>query len=578
MSSPLRDCLLDRQLEEIAGRYGEHGLHFVDRRQLVTYPELLHRVRRCAAALRAAGLRPGDHVGLLLPTGPELYIALIGAQRAGVVPSPFAPPASIGRVADDTRAYQRALRAGSCRALVIDAAMQQRMGAALEQLEVPILQIERLEAAAPTADELAAAAAPPDADRLALVQYSSGSTSHPKGIALTHAQLAAGIGVVIEAAQLTAADVNGQWLPMHHDMGLIGSLAGLCVGIHQHIWSPFTFVRDPGRWLAQFAARRASIYAGPSFSYDEMAARCDDEQLATLDLSAWRVAFNGAEPVDPQALRRFHARFGPRGLRPDVVKPVYGLAEITLAATIPGPGSAWRARRVDGARLGPGAVVAAVSEGGREVVAVGPVVPGHRLRIRHGGETLAEERVGEIQLQGPAVMTGYYHDPAATAEAFEGAWLRTGDLGFVAGGELYVTGRSKEMMILHGRNYYPQDVEGVVQELPGCHRRMAVAFASADAEGEHIVAVIETRLAEAAACEALARAAQRAVRAAHSIPRLEVLLVRPGAVPRTTSGKRQRLLVKTTVEQGGFHDAVVWSTRPAPAPDSSPSSPGASHE
>ncbi len=332
-------------------------------------------------------------------------------------------------------------------------------------------------------------------------------------------------------------------------------------------------------------SRRATIYAGPNFSYAEMCARMDDEALAALDLSAWRVAFNGAEPVDAAVLRRFTDKFARAGLAPDVVMPVYGLAEVTLAATFPRRGSRWHARRVDATKLGPGQQVVEVSaeaEHGREVVSVGAAVAGHQVRIQLEGASLGEGQVGEIQLRGPAVMTEYFRDAEATAEtmietmiemagdaasstASDDRWLRTGDLGFVAGGELYVTGRLKEMMILHGKNYYPHDVEAVVQGLPGCHRGMAVAFASSDERGEHMVVVAETRLADEGACAELALASQRAVAAALSIPRLEVVLVRPGSVPRTTSGKRQRLLVRTRLQHRELRDEVVWSSQTPPA-------------
>lgn len=550
--------LVDR-LDQVAATWGDHALHFVDRKQDVRYAELAHRVRRCAAALARAGLQRGDNVGLLLPTCAEFYIALLGAQRAGLAPSPFAPPASASRLATDVRAYSRALRAGGCRALIVDQQMTARLGVALDELGVPVLAIERLEAAAGD-DHAPLPVLDPERD-LALVQYTSGSTSHPKGVALTHAQLAAGIAAIAAGIELSPADVNGQWLPVHHDMGLIGSLTGLSVGVEQFLWSPLTFVRDPVRWLAQFAARRATIYAGPNFSYAELAARCDDAQLAALDLSAWRVAFNGAEPVDPGVLRRFHARFASAGLRPDVVMPVYGLAEATLAATFPPLRRHWRSCMVDGASLGAGATVTFGAGATRELVGVGSPVAGHEVRITHAGAALADGQVGEVQLRGPAVMTGYFGDPDATRAAFADGWLRTGDLGFNHAGELYITGRIKEMMILHGRNYYPHDVEELVAGLPGCHRGMAVAFASADAAGEHMVVVAETRLADPAACAELAAASQRAARATLSIPRLEVVLVRPGAVPRTTSGKRQRLLVKAQLHQPGFAPSVIWSTR-----------------
>lgn len=547
--------LLWQRLEEIAAEHGEHGLHFAERRVDLSYRELSERVGRCAAALVDVGLDLGDNIGLLLPTSAEFYIALLGAQRAGLAPSPFAPPSSAQRLEEELAAISRALRAGRCRALIVDDTVTRRLGAALERLELRILRIEELEACTAPPPRLAL-----DPERhLALVQYTSGSTSHPKGVSITHAQLAAGIHAIERGISLTSSDVNGQWLPVHHDMGLIGSLTGLAVGVEQHLWSPMSFVRDPVRWLGHFAARRATIYAGPNFSYAELASRCDEEQAAQLDLSAWRVAFSGAEPVDPQVLRRFEARFARSGLRPGVVMPVYGLAEATLAATFPTPGAPWKSLAVGAGDLGPGKPVRH-GERGREVVSVGRAVEGHELRIRHEGATVAERVVGEIQLRGPAIMREYFGDAEATGQTFEEGWLRTGDLGFIEDGELYITGRLKEMMILHGKNYYPHDVEEIVQGLPGCHRGMAVAFADDDEAGEHMVLVAETRLSAAEDFAALAVASQRAVRAVLAIPRLEVVLVRPGSVPRTTSGKRQRLLVKSRLKQDLLRDSVLWST------------------
>ena len=307
--------VLPDQLDEVAARWPTHGLAVVDRRQSVRYPELAHRVRRAALALARAGLRPGDNVGLLLPTCVEFYVALLGAMRAGLAPSPFAPPASAQRVASDVRGFRRALANGRCRALVIDAQTAGRLGAAVDDLGVPALAIEALDGEPPADAPPATLPVIDPARDLALIQYTSGSTSHPKGVALTHDQLAAGVQAIARGIALTAADVNGQWLPIHHDMGLIGSLTGLSVGVDQFLWSPMSFVRDPLRWLAGFAARRATIYAGPNFSYAELAARADDADLAGLDLSAWRVAFNGADgPIDLLAVPKMLGVVRPVGV------------------------------------------------------------------------------------------------------------------------------------------------------------------------------------------------------------------------------------------------------------------------
>jgi fatty-acyl-CoA synthase len=325
-------------------------------------------------------------------------------------------------------------------------------------------------------------------------------------------------------------------------------LVSLFSGCQAYVWSPYSFIKDPAGWWAGFSRVKATIYSGPNFSYAYLCDAVDAEQAAALDLSSLRLAFNGAEAVDARLMERFADRFAPAGLRPEALFPVYGLAEVVLAASFPEVGEGLRVDWVDRAALGNDRLVRRVERsepGSRGVVCLGHPVEGLQLCIvGEGGEPRGEDQVGEIQLRGPAVMRGYYRNPKLTAESIPSGWLRTGDLGYLKDGRLHVVGRAKDVLKQAGESYYPEDIEVVVRGMEGVHRGGCVAFVGGPLGEERVVCLAETGLREASALEALAREIGRRVRREVGLASLEVLLVKKGAIARTTSGKLQRHVMK----------------------------------
>ncbi|HKO93843.1 MAG TPA: AMP-binding protein, partial [Polyangiaceae bacterium] len=354
-----------------------------------------------------------------------------------------------------------------------------------------------------------------------------------------------------------ASDLTALWLPMHHDMGLIGALATLLSGAELALWSPLDFVRQPYRWLKSFADMRATVYAGPSFSYASMLRHAQHEDLRGLDLSAWRVAFNGAEPIDVEVMQRFRDHFASAGFRRETMFPVYGLAEATLAVSFPQLGSVPKVHWVDPQRLADERRVVHVAPGrGRALVSVGQAVRDHQLRVVDDvGRPLPHERVGEIQVRGPAVMQGYVGRERAACGIGADGWLSTGDLGFIDPDGLFVTGRAKEMIVVRGHNYYPQDVENAVAQLPGVYKGRCVALAAGQHGNETMAVVVERRRGSAADEQALVASIRARVLDTLGLDELIVHSVDPHALPRTTSGKYQRLRLRHTLAQAELSGA-----------------------
>lgn len=505
---------------------------------------------RFAQGLVARGAQRGEVVALLYPTCAELVTAFFGTLKAGSVPTILALPFFMSpRFADNIRRV--ALDAG-VRLLVLSESKREELADRLPQLQ--LLTTEELVLSGATRH---ARSSP--VDGYAVVQYTSGSTSHPKGVALTHENVLAGVGAIVDAIGLDHTDVNGQWVPLYHDMGLIGFLAGIRAGVEQHLWTPSEFLRRPLRWLQSFAAVRATIYAGPSFGYAYLLGAIDAEAAASIDLSRWRVAFNGSEQVDPQVLASFQSRFAASGLRSTVMRPVYGLAEATLAVTIPATGSVPRVSWVDRG-LGPGGrVVERASDDprARGVVSVGQPVKDMQLRVSSDeGARLPERHVGEIQVKGPSVMHSYFRRPREPANFTSDGWLRTGDLGYLDAGALFVTGRIRELIVLRGENYYPQDLESVVQSLDGIHAGRCVAFAHTSSTGDSAVVLAESALATPDERLGLLRRAQAKLGSELGLPRARVGLLPINSIARTTSGKMQRLTMQARFASGELREVL----------------------
>lgn len=509
--------------------------------------------RACALAvrLRAAGVGHGRIVGMLIPTGPQWVISFLAVPVTGAAVSPLPLPPVLTDAAAVAGHLAPMIEAGRIRHIVaagVGFAVARELSALCPGLVVVDVT------------DVADALPPPgaviqhvDAGSLAMVQYSSGSTSHPKGVMLTHHAVLAGLRAINTHLRAGQEDVLVQWVPLFHDMGVVALLCSLLTPNDAHLFSPMTFIRDPGCVLARIARVRGSIVSGPNFSFDKFIEVADrvfgSGEFGDAPLSSLRIALNGAEQVRATTVARFQRTFGALGAPLSSMSPGYGMAEATLAVTLPVPDTVPRTLAIDRDITVPGSPVVVVPSDhprARVLTSVGVPVPGMSVRIvDSAGVPVPDNVFGEICIQGRSVTTGYLYDEERTAQTIRHGWLHTGDAGFRYGGELFVAGRLKEMIVVQGRNYFPEDVEEVVCGLPDIHKGHCVAFA--DTEAERIVVVVESRLSDEDAKDRLIRRIRGAVSGGLGLSSVHVLLVPPRTLPRTTSGKWQRSRVKDFV-------------------------------
>ncbi len=513
----------------------------------ITAAELDAASAAAAHEFLRAGVRPGDIVGMLVPSAARFLTTIFGLWRAGAAISVLPIQAGFGGVKGIASRLARVVDVAGMRHLVLDPDYDD-LGSELTKL---CTDVTFLPPPSPSGTGSPLTLPAVDPGSLAIVQFTSGSTSQPKGVMLPHRTAMAGLRACVVSGAFSPDDVFVQWAPTFHDMGLIGLQSHWLNGADVHIFSPTAFLRRPGEILEHFAEHRGTVLTGPNFSYDYVLDNVPAERLAALDLSSWRLAFNGAEPVDSATVRRFTEALAPSGVDPSVMYPVYGMAEATLSISFPDPGSTARIRAVDRDELARTGAVRPVDEtapAAKQVVSVGRAVHGIELRIvGEDGAVTADRTLGEIQITGEPVTTGYFGNPEATAAAFDNGWLRTGDLGFMLDGELYVTGRRKEMVVVHGQNYFPDDVEIVARTVPGVYRQRCVAFSDTDAEGgERIGVIVETGGDPAAVREEV----RKRVAAELDLSQVRVYAVKPRWIPKTSSGKTQRVLAAQRVTSG----------------------------
>jgi acyl-CoA synthetase (AMP-forming)/AMP-acid ligase II len=500
-------------------------------------PLVLENATRWAGRLRELGVRSGDRVAILMESRVRAVEALFGAWmlRAAVVP--LAGPR--GLIAGH-RALERisaALRASGAAVVLAGPKVLAR---------IPTDAFAALGVIAASLDDPGTAASGPargDPTDLALVQYTSGSTGSPRGAALTHANLMANLGASVKALGLTPDDRCISWLPLYHDMGLIGAvLTAIFRGGSSILIAPEAFVLRPTTWLETFTSRRGTYSPAPNFGYQLCVTRVPDQALKRLDLRSWRLALTGAEPVRLETIEAFTTRFAPCGFRADAILPVYGLAESTLAAAFPPLGRGARVEVVDGEILrSTGRVERGRPEAGRTVVSVGRALPGSELRVVDAeGRPLPERVEGEIVLRGPSVMGGYYGDREATDRCLRGGWLHTGDLGFVAEGELFVTGRLKAVLIRAGEKYHAEDLERAAERVDDVRHGCSAAFAVSASGGEDVVIVVERAARSTVDPAQLARRVAEEVLRTEGLTASVVHVAGPGEVPKTSSGKIRR--------------------------------------
>jgi 1-acyl-sn-glycerol-3-phosphate acyltransferase len=512
--------------------------------QVVTYGRLLADACGVAGGLRELGVARGDTVALMLPTSVDFLRAFQGILIAGGIPVPIYPPISLDRL-EEFAARQGAILADAGVKVLITVDRARPIAGFLRPV-VPALRhvvsAEDLLARGRSVGELEGRGS--DA---AFIQYTSGSTGSPKGVLLTHDNLLANIEAIGRGLQVRPTDVTSCWLPLYHDMGLIGSwLFSLVNGLPVSIMSPLAFLARPERWLWTIHERRVSLCAAPNFAYELCVRRIADSALEGLDLSSWRCALNGAEPVSVDTLERFTARFAPHGFRPQTMLPVYGLAESSVALCFPPIDRIPRVDRVARAAFESGRAEAAAAgdAGALPFVSVGVALPGHEVRIvDDAGQDVADRIVGRLIFRGPSMMSGYHGKPEATeAIRLPGGFLDSGDLAYRADGEIHICGRRKDLIIKAGRNLVPQEIEEVVGGVAGVRRGCVAAFGvTAQSLGtEQLVIVAETRESDPEARERLIASVQQCVAAAVGVPPDVVALVAPGQVPKTSSGKIRR--------------------------------------
>jgi 1-acyl-sn-glycerol-3-phosphate acyltransferase len=536
-----------------------------DSEQRISYRQLADAAAAVASGLQRAGVVPRQSVAIMLPTSPEYFSTYFGILMAGAIPVPIYPPARPSQLEDHVLRHTGIL--DNAQAVALVTVPEAMVVARLLQARVPGLRqvVTPLQLAAKGGTPTPVAVR---GDDIAFIQYTSGSTGNPKGVALTHANLLANIRAMAQAVHATPRDVFVSWLPLYHDMGLIGAwLGSLYVGFPLVVMSPLAFLAKPLRWLQAIHHWRGTLSAGPNFAYELCLKRIDDAALATLDLSSWRLAFNGAEAVSPDTVRRFAERFAACGLAPEAVAPVYGLAEASVGLLFPPLG---RVAPIDAVQREPftrerRAVVAAPGDAGAlRFVACGRPLPGHAIRIvDDAGREVGERIEGRLEFKGPSATRGYFRDPEKTARLFHDGWLDSGDRAYSAGGDVYITGRVKDIVIRGGRNLYPEEIEEAVGRVDGVRKGCVAVFGSPDpATGtERLVVLAEERLARADAKAMLREAVSRAVIKAIGEPPDEIVLAPPHTVLKTSSGKVRRSACRALYEAGGVGAAPATARR-----------------
>ena len=535
-----------------------------DEEAVMTVGELQRRAAGVAGRLRRSS-NPGDRALLLFGPGLDFIIGYFGCVLAGAIPVPMMLPRR------NSSLDSSASIVASCtpRFVVTNARVRTARPDLGDRFSQPQVQWVTVDEAAEPSGEAEQELPMPRPDDIAFLQYTSGSTSDPKGVMVTHGNLIENLEMLRLGLCNTRQSSYASWVPLYHDMGLIANvLQSLYLGSLCVLLAPLTFMQRPLSWLRAIHRYRAEVAGAPNFAFDLCVQRFRADQMRDVDLSCWKVAFNGAEPVRAETLERFTATFHPYGFDPGAMHPQYGMAEATVCVSSGhrGAGPVIRAISVDAFRRNQIAAPAGKDDTLR-VVGCGKNVPGQRMAIvdMQTRRRLAPDCIGEVWLSGPHICRGYWQNPEATTATFEARidgdeaselWLRTGDLGFMdAAGELFITGRSKDMMIVRGMNYYPQDIEKTVYDShPALRRHCGAAFSVLTDAGEKVVLVqeVERTHRRGLDIEEIIACIREAVANEHEIALDTIVLIRPGAIPKTTSGKIQRSLARQMWLQNSF--------------------------
>jgi fatty-acyl-CoA synthase len=519
-----------------------------DGRERVPWARLHEDAQGLAAALQARGVGPGVQVALLGPTTRPLVTAIQAVWLAGGTLVCLPLPMRLGSIEEFAQQTRRRIQNAHASLVVVDPELEPFLE--IRPGDAPVVRLDELHGNAVTWER-----PPDDPERLAIVQFTSGSTDDPKGVMLPHRCLVENIEAIVDAAGLGTEDTGVSWLPLYHDMGLIGLLmTPMTTGFELGLAPPQDFLSAPGDWMRWMSDMRATVTGGPNFAY-ALAARAL-RRADGLDLSSWRIALNGAEPIDPSSVEGFLESGAAHGLDSKSAFCVYGMAEATLAISFPEPSTGMAVDTVDRAALEHERYAAPANGGdARRLPLLGRTLRGIDLRVcdPDTGAPRGEREVGELEIRGTSVTPGYFGRPELTDASFHDGWLRTGDLGYTVDGEVVVCGRIKDVIIVGGRNVFPEEIERAAAGVEGVRTGNVIAFGTEGRRGkEGVVVVAETRAGELRTLhdEVIDRVCD-----AVGIPPLEVVFVRAGSLPKTSSGKLQRSLCKTQYAADGLSKA-----------------------
>ncbi|OGT61803.1 MAG: hypothetical protein A3F14_07090 [Gammaproteobacteria bacterium RIFCSPHIGHO2_12_FULL_43_28] len=531
--------------------------------EVITYGQLLQSSLRVAAGLRERGLQEGETVAIMLPSHPTFFYTFYGTLLAGGIPVPIYPPFRAHMIEAYAKTEAKILKSAEVRILVTF--QQAENLSRILQAFVPSLKVVT------TANELMSdkpleAYFKPTPENFAFIQYTSGSTSDPKGVLLSHFNLISNVNAYGKATKLRSDDVAVSWLPLYHDLGLIGMwLGSLYHGIPLILMTPFTFLNHPERWFWMIHYHRGTISGAPNFAYELCLRKLEPAMLEGLDLSSWRIAANGAEKIYPRTLEQFAEKFAPFGFKRSALLPVYGLAESTVGLAIPPLDRDFWVDHVDRKLFEEERKAVSVNESDSSLsfVSCGLPIEGHAFRVvDDAGNVLPERHVGNFQFTGPSNMQGYYNNPRATEAIYHEGWLDSGDLAYIANGEVFITGRCKDLIIKAGRNLYPAEIEELVGNVEGVRQGCVTAFGVTDAERgtEKLIVVAETRETSRAKREEIIDLVNEAMSSAIDLVPDQVVLVAPRTIPKTSSGKLQRAASKTMYVEGrlGKKQVPTW--------------------
>lgn len=515
----------------------------------ISYRGLYDKAMAVAGGLVAKGLKPDETVAIMLPTSQDFFYSFFGILLAGGIPVPIYPPFRPNKLEEYVLREANLLRNAGARFLItFDQA--ERLSYLIQGMIPSMHAVVTVKELSENTVEFTPPVILPNDP--AFIQYTSGSTGNPKGVLLTHANILSNLNAVGEAIQVTSQDRVASWLPLYHDMGLIGCWFGsLYYSVPLSIMSPLNFISRPESWLWSLHSHRATLTAAPNFAYELCIRKIKDQDIKGLDLSSIRLILDGAEAIQPETLRRFIDKFEPYGLKPSALYPVYGLAESTVALSFPPLNRQYpRIDRIkrDELEKNRQAVPAEANDSLiTEFVGCGNAIPGHRLKIvDRDGQTLPDRSVGRLLFQGPSTMQGYYNNPDATAAITFDGWIDSGDYAYLAEGDLFITGRTKDLIIKAGRNIYPDDIEDITGRVEGIRKGRVIAFGVADEKSgtEKMVIVAETMEKDQDARDKIIAEITANMVTELGTPPDEVVLAPPSTIPKTSSGKLQRSACK----------------------------------